>query len=157
MSDLLTSVYLQMISGINSIQGVSSSPAVKEAEDAGASTVSFQEILTEQMEDLQELLQTEEEQVSPLEELRDTLDKSILGNRGLDLQSMSEEMLYSSGGSSVVAQLMEGHFASMVTATSEAQDNESYLSQSWNTGEQSRTKEIEELLTNMQKTINSIK
>ncbi|MBQ7833786.1 MAG: hypothetical protein IJ336_09470, partial [Lachnospiraceae bacterium] len=64
MSDLLTSVYLQMISGINSIQGVSSSPAVKEAEDAGASTVSFQEILTEQMEDLQELLQTEEEQVS---------------------------------------------------------------------------------------------
>lgn len=151
MSDLLTSVYLRMIDSINSVTGVSSSSSVHEAEDAGQSTVSFQEVLSEQLEELQELLQTEE--TSPLAELEDTLDKSILGDDTLDLKGLSEEMLYSSGGSSVLASLMDGHFSSMVMETSETAEDESHLSQMWDNGEENRTQQIEQLITNMQNTI----
>lgn len=151
MSDLLTSVYLQLVNGINSTQSVSSTPSVKETEDAGQSTVSFQEILSEQVEELQELLQTEEE--SPLAELEDTLDKSILGNDSLDLNSLSEEMLYSSGGSSVLASLMDGHFSSMVMETSEAAEDESHLTQMFEEQGENREQQIEQLLTNLQNTI----
>ena len=151
MSDLLTSVYLRMIDGINSVTGVSSAPGVKETETAGQSTVSFQEVLSEQLEELQELLQTEE--TSPLTELEDTLDKSILGDDTLDLKGLSEEMLYSSGGSSVLASLMDGHFSSMVMETSETAEDESHLSQMWDNGEETREEQIEQLLTNMQNII----
>lgn len=154
MSDLITSVYMQLINGISSVNGVSSAPSVKETEDAGQSTVSFQEVLSEQMEELRELLQTEE--TSPLAELEDTLDQSILGNDSLDLAGLSEEMLYSSGGSSVLASLMDGHFSSMVMATSETAEDESHLSQMWDNGEQTRTEQIEQLLTNIQNTINKM-
>lgn len=154
MSDLITSVYLRMINGINSVTDTSATPSVKEAEDAGQSTVSFQEILSEQVEELQELLQTEE--TSPLAELEDTLDKSILGNDALDLNSLSEEMLYSSGGSSVLASLMDGHFSSMVMATEETAEDESHLSQMWENQEQSQAEQIEQLLTNLQNTISSM-
>ncbi len=151
MSDLITSVYMQLINGISSVNGVSSAPSVKETEDAGQSTVSFQEILSEQVEELRELLQTEE--TSPLAKLEDTLDQSILGNDTLDLAGLSEEMLYSSGGSSVLANLMDGHFSSMVMATSETAEDESHLSQMWDNGEENRTEQIEQLLTNLQNTI----
>lgn len=151
MSDLLTSVYLRMIDGINSVTGVSSSPSVKETENAGQSTVSFQEILSEQVEELRELLQTEE--TSPLTELEDILDQSVLGNDTLDIKGLSEEMLYSSGGSSVLASLMDGHFSSMVMATSETAEDESHLSQTWNGVEENRTEQIEQLITNLQNTI----
>ncbi len=151
MSDLLTSVYLRMIDSINSVTGVSSSSSVRETEDAGQSAVSFQEVLSEQLEELQELLQ--EEETSPLAELEETLDKSILGNDTLDLKGLSEEMLYSSGGSSVLASLMDGHFSSMVMETSETAEDESHLSQMWDNGEENRTQQIEQLITNMQNTI----
>ena len=151
MSDLLTSVYLRMNDSINSVTGVSSSPSVREAEDAGQNTVSFQEVLSEQLEELQELLQSEE--VSPLTELEETLDKSILGNDTLDLKGLSEEMLYSSGGSSVLASLMDGHFSSMVMESSETAEDESHLSKMWDNGEENRTQQIEQLITNMQNTI----
>lgn len=154
MSDLLTSVYLQLVNGINSTQSVSSTPSVKETEDAGQSTVSFQEILSEQVEELQELLQTEEE--SPLAELEDTLDKSILGNDSLDLSSLSEEMLYSSGGSSVLASLMDGHFSSMVMETSETAEDESHLTQMFDNNEETQAEQIEQLLANLQNTIGSM-
>lgn len=150
MSDLLTSVYLQMVNRINSVTDTPSVPKVKDMEDAGQSTVSFQEILSEQVEELQELLQAEE--TSPLAELEDTLDRSILGDDTLDLKGLSEEMLYSSGGSSVLANLMEGHFMSMVTAT----EDESHLSQTWNGVEENRTEQIEQLLTNLQNTISKM-
>ena len=104
-----------------------------------------------QMEELQELLQTEE--TSPLTELEDTLDKSILGDDTLDLKGLSEEMLYSSGGSSVLASLMDGHFSSMVMETSETAEDESHLSQMWDNGEETREEQIEQLLTNMQNII----
>lgn len=151
MSDLLTSVYLRMIDSINSVTGVSSSSSVREAEDAGQNTVSFQEVLSEQLEELQELIQSEE--TSPLAELEETLDKSILGNDTLDLKGLSEEMLYSSGGSSVLASLMDGHFSSMVMESSEAAEDESHLSKMWDNGEENRTQQIEQLITNMQNTI----
>ncbi len=151
MSDLLTSVYLRMIDSINSVTGVSSSSSVRETEDAGQNTVSFQEVLSEQLEELQELIQSEE--TSPLAELEETLDKSILGNDTLDLKGLSEEMLYSSGGSSVLASLMDGHFSSMVMETSETAEDESHLSQMWDNGEENRTQQIEQLITNMQNTI----
>ena len=154
MSDLLTSVYLRMIDGINSVTGTSSTPSVKETEDAGQSTVSFQEILSEQVEELQELLQAEEE--SPLAGLEDTLDKSILGNDTLDLNSLSEEMLYSSGGSSVLASLMDGHFSSMVMETSETAEDESHMSQLYDNQEETQAEQIEQLLTNLQNTIGSM-
>ncbi len=154
MSDLLTSVYMRMINGINSVTDTSAAPGVKDAEDAGQSTVSFQEILSEQVEELRDLLQTEE--TSPLAELEDTLDKSILGNDALDLGSLSEEMLYSSGGSSVLANLMDGHFSSMVMATAETAEDESHLSQMWDNQEQSQAEQIEQLLTNLQNTIGSM-
>lgn len=151
MSDLLTSVYLRMIDSINSVTGVSSSSSVREAEDTGQNTVSFQEVLSEQLEELQELIQSEE--TSPLAELEETLDKSILGNDTLDLKGLSEEMLYSSGGSSVLASLMDGHFSSMVMESSEAAEDESHLSKMWDNGEENRTQQIEQLITNMQNTI----
>lgn len=154
MSDLLTSVYLRMVNGINSVTDTSAVPGVKETEDAGQSTVSFQEILSEQVEELRELLQTEE--TSPLAELEDTLDQSILGNDTLDLKGLSEEMLYSSGGSSVLANLMEGHFMSMVTATSETAEDESHLTQMFDNKEETQAEQIEQLLTNLQNTISSM-
>lgn len=155
MSDLLTSVYLQLVNSINGTQGVSSTPSVKETEDAGQSTVSFQEILSEQVEELRELLQTEEE--TSFGGLEDVLDRSILGNNDmLDLNSLSEEMLYSSGGSSVLASLMDGHFSSMVMATEEAAEDESHLSQMTREDDTSRTEQIEQLLRNMQNTIGSM-
>ena len=154
MSDLITSVYMQLINSINPINGVSSAPSVKETEDAGQSAVSFQEILSEQVEELRELLQTEE--TSPLAELEDALDQSILGNDALDLSSLSEEMLYSSGGSSVLANLMEGHFMSMVTATDETAEDESHLTQMFDDQGQNREQQIEQLLTNLQNTISSM-
>ncbi len=154
MSDLLTSVYLQMVNRINSVTDTPSVPKVKEAEDAGQSTVSFQEILSEQVEELQELLQTEE--TSPLAELENTLDRSILGDDTLDLRGLSEEMLYSSGGSSVLANLMEGHFMSMVTATEETAEDESHLRQMFDDQGQNREQQIEQLLTNLQNTISKM-
>lgn len=155
MSDLLTSVYLQLVNGINGTQSVSSTPGVKEAEDAGQSTVSFQEVLSEQVEELRELLQAEEE--TSLGGLEEVLDQSILGsNDALDLSSLSEEMLYSSGGSSVLANLMDGHFSSMVMATDETADDESHLSQMTQEDDTSRTEQIEQLLQNMQNTIGSM-
>lgn len=154
MSDLLTSVYMQLVNGLNSATSTSSTPGVKETEDAGQSTVSFQEILSEQVEELQELLQTEE--TSPLSALEDTLDQSILGNDALDLNSLSEEMLYSSGGSSVLASLMDGHFSSMVMATEETAENESHLTQMFDNQEETQAEQIEQLLTNLQNTIGSM-
>ncbi len=154
MSDLLTSVYLQMVNRINSVTDTPSVPKVKDAEDAGQSTVSFQEILSEQVEELQELLQAEE--TSPLAELEDTLDRSILGDDTLDLKGLSEEMLYSSGGSSVLANLMEGHFMSMVTATEETAEDESHLTQMFDDQGQNREQQIEQLLTNLQNTISKM-
>lgn len=154
MSDLLTSVYLQMVNRINSVTDTPSVPKVKDMEDAGQNTVSFQEILSEQVEELRDLLQTEE--TSPLAALEDTLDQSILGDDALDLKGLSEEMLYSSGGSSVLANLMEGHFMSMVTATSETAEDESHLSQTWNGVEENRAEQIEQLLTNLQNTIGAM-
>ena len=154
MSDLLTSVYLRMVNGINSVTDTSSTPGVKSMEDAGQSTVSFQEILSEQVEELQELLQAEE--TSPLAELEDTLDRSILGDDTLDLKGLSEEMLYSSGGSSVLANLMEGHFMSMVTATEETAEDESHLRQMFDDQGQNREQQIEQLLTNLQNTISKM-
>lgn len=151
MSDLITSVYMQLINSINPINGVSSSPSVKETEDAGQSTVSFQEILSEQVEELRDVLQSEE--TSPLAELEDTLDQSILGNDTLDLAGLSEEMLYSSGGSSVLANLMDGHFSSMVMATSETAEDESHMSQMFDNKEENQAEQIEKLLTNLQNTI----
>lgn len=154
MSDLLTSVYLRMVNGINSVTDTSATPSMKSMEDAGQSTVSFQEILSEQVEELQELLQTEE--TSPLAELEDTLDRSILGDDTLDLKGLSEEMLYSSGGSSVLANLMEGHFMSMVTATEETAEDESHLRQMFDDQGQNREQQIEQLLTNLQNTISKM-
>jgi len=154
MSDLLTSVYLRMVNGINSVTDTSATPGMKSMEDAGQSTVSFQEILSEQVEELQELLQTEE--TSPLAELEDTLDRSILGDDTLDLKGLSEEMLYSSGGSSVLANLMEGHFMSMVTATDETAEDESHLTQMFDDQGQNREQQIEQLLTNLQNTISKM-
>lgn len=154
MSDLLTSVYLRMVNGINSVTDTSATPGVKSMEDAGQSTVSFQEILSEQVEELQELLQAEES--SPLAELEDTLDRSILGDDTLDLKGLSEEMLYSSGGSSVLANLMEGHFMSMVTATEETAEDESHLRQMFDDQGQNREQQIEQLLANLQNTINKM-
>lgn len=154
MSDLLTSVYLRMVNGINSVTDTSATPGVKSMEDAGQSTVSFQEILSEQVEELQELLQTEE--TSPLAELENTLDRSILGDDTLDLKGLSEEMLYSSGGSSVLANLMEGHFMSMVTATDETAEDESHLTQMFDEQGQNREQQIEQLLTNLQNTISKM-
>lgn len=154
MSDLLTSVYLRMVNGINSVTDTSATPGMKSMEDAGQSTVSFQEILSEQVEELQELLQTEE--TSPLAELEDTLDRSILGDDTLDLKGLSEEMLYSSGGSSVLANLMEGHFMSMVTATEETAEDESHLRQMFDDQGQNREQQIEQLLTNLQNTISKM-
>ena len=154
MSDLLTSVYLRMVNGINSVTDTSATPGVKSMEDAGQSTVSFQEILSEQVEELQELLQAEE--TSPLAELEDTLDRSILGDDTLDLKGLSEEMLYSSGGSSVLANLMEGHFMSMVTATDETAEDESHLRQMFDDQGQNREQQIEQLLTNLQNTISKM-
>lgn len=154
MSDLLTSVYLRMVNGINSVTDTSATPGVKSMEDAGQSTVSFQEILSEQVEELQELLQTEE--TSPLAELEDTLDRSILGDDTLDLKGLSEEMLYSSGGSSVLANLMEGHFMSMVTATDETAEDESHLRQMFDDQGENREQQIEQLLTNLQNTISKM-
>lgn len=154
MSDLLTSVYMQLVNGLNSSASVSSTPSVKEAEDTGQGTVSFQEILSEQVEELQELLQTEE--TSPLTALEDTLDQSILGNDALDLNSLSEEMLYSTGGSSVLASLMDGHFSSMVMATSETAEDESHMTQMFDNQEKTQAEQIEKLLANMQNTINSM-
>ena len=154
MSDLLTSVYLRMVNGINSVTDTSATPGVKSMEDAGQSTVSFQEILSEQVEELQELLQAEES--SPLAELEDTLDRSILGDDTLDLKGLSEEMLYSSGGSSVLANLMEGHFMSMVTATEETAEDESHLTQMFDDQGQNREQQIEQLLTNLQNTISKM-
>lgn len=154
MSDLLTSVYLRMVNGINSVTDTSATPGVKSMEDAGQSTVSFQEILSEQVEELQELLQAEES--SPLAELEDTLDRSILGDDTLDLKGLSEEMLYSSGGSSVLANLMEGHFMSMVTATEETAEDESHLRQMFDDQGQNREQQIEQLLANLQNTISKM-
>lgn len=154
MSDLLTSVYLRMVNGINSVTDTSATPGMKSMEDAGQSTVSFQEILSEQVEELQELLQAEE--TSPLAELEDTLDRSILGDDTLDLKGLSEEMLYSSGGSSVLANLMEGHFMSMVTATEETAEDESHLTQMFDDQGQNREQQIEQLLTNLQNTISKM-
>lgn len=154
MSDLLTSVYLRMVNGINSVTDTSATPGMKSMEDAGQSTVSFQEILSEQVEELQELLQAEES--SPLAELEDTLDRSILGDDTLDLKGLSEEMLYSSGGSSVLANLMEGHFMSMVTATEETAEDESHLRQMFDDQGQNREQQIEQLLTNLQNTISKM-
>lgn len=154
MSDLLTSVYLRMVNGINSVTDTSATPGMKSMEDAGQSTVSFQEILSEQVEELQELLQTEE--TSPLAELEDTLDRSILGDDTLDLKGLSEEMLYSSGGSSVLANLMEGHFMSMVTATDETAEDESHLRQMFDDQGENREQQIEQLLTNLQNTISKM-
>ena len=154
MSDLLTSVYLRMVNGINSVTDTSATPGMKSMEDAGQSTVSFQEILSEQVEELQELLQAEES--SPLAELEDTLDRSILGDDTLDLKGLSEEMLYSSGGSSVLANLMEGHFMSMVTATDETAEDESHLTQMFDDQGQNREQQIEQLLTNLQNTISKM-
>ena len=154
MSDLLTSVYLRMVNGINSVTDTSATPGMKSMEDAGQSTVSFQEILSEQVEELQELLQAEE--TSPLAELEDTLDRSILGDDTLDLKGLSEEMLYSSGGSSVLANLMEGHFMSMVTATEETAEDESHLRQMFDDQGQNREQQIEQLLTNLQNTISKM-
>lgn len=154
MSDLLTSVYLRMVNGINSVTDTSATPGVKSMEDAGQSTVSFQEILSEQVEELQELLQAEE--TSPLAELENTLDRSILGDDTLDLKGLSEEMLYSSGGSSVLANLMEGHFMSMVTATEETAEDESHLRQMFDDRGQNREQQIEQLLTNLQNTISKM-
>lgn len=154
MSDLLTSVYLRLVNGINSVTDTSATPGVKSMEDAGQSTVSFQEILSEQVEELQELLQAEE--TSPLAELENTLDRSILGDDTLDLKGLSEEMLYSSGGSSVLANLMEGHFMSMVTATDETAENESHLRQMFDDQGQNREQQIEQLLTNLQNTISKM-
>ena len=154
MSDLLTSVYLRMVNGINSVTDTSATPGVKSMEDAGQSTVSFQEILSEQVEELQELLQAEE--TSPLAELENTLDRSILGDDTLDLKGLSEEMLYSSGGSSVLANLMEGHFMSMVTATDETAEDESHLTQMFDDRGQNREQQIEQLLTNLQNTISKM-
>lgn len=154
MSDLLTSVYLRMVNGINSVTDTSATPGVKSMEDAGQSTVSFQEILSEQVEELQELLQ--EEETSPLAELENTLDRSILGDDTLDLKGLSEEMLYSSGGSSVLANLMEGHFMSMVTATDETAEDESHLRQMFDDQGQNREQQIEQLLTNLQNTISKM-
>ncbi|MBO5081455.1 MAG: hypothetical protein J6C06_02500 [Lachnospiraceae bacterium] len=154
MSDLLTSVYLRMVNGINSVTDTSATPGMKSMEDAGQSTVSFQEILSEQVEELQELLQTEE--TSPLAELENTLDRSILGDDTLDLKGLSEEMLYSSGGSSVLANLMEGHFMSMVTATDETAEDESHLTQMFDDQGQNREQQIEQLLTNLQNTISKM-
>ena len=154
MSDLLTSVYLRMVNGINSVTDTSATPGMKSMEDAGQSTVSFQEILSEQVEELQELLQTEE--TSPLAELENTLDRSILGDDTLDLKGLSEEMLYSSGGSSVLANLMEGHFMSMVTATEETAEDESHLRQMFDDQGQNREQQIEQLLTNLQNTISKM-
>lgn len=154
MSDLLTSVYLRMVNGINSVTDTSATPGMKSMEDAGQSTVSFQEILSEQVEELQELLQAEE--TSPLAELEDTLDRSILGDDTLDLKGLSEEMLYSSGGSSVLANLMEGHFMSMVTATDETAEDESHLTQMFDDQGQNREQQIEQLLTNLQNTISKM-
>lgn len=154
MSDLLTSVYLRMVNGINSVTDTSATPGVKSMEDAGQSTVSFQEILSEQVEELQELLQAEE--TSPLAELENTLDRSILGDDTLDLKGLSEEMLYSSGGSSVLANLMEGHFMSMVTATEETAEEESHLTQMFDDQGQNREQQIEQLLTNLQNTISKM-
>lgn len=154
MSDLLTSVYLRMVNGINSVTDTSATPGMKSMEDAGQSTVSFQEILSEQVEELQELLQAEE--TSPLAELEDTLDRSILGDDTLDLKGLSEEMLYSSGGSSVLANLMEGHFMSMVTATDETAEDESHLRQMFDDQGQNREQQIEQLLTNLQNTISKM-
>lgn len=154
MSDLLTSVYLRMVNGINSVTDTSATPGVKSMEDTGQSTVSFQEILSEQVEELQELLQAEE--TSPLAELENTLDRSILGDDTLDLKGLSEEMLYSSGGSSVLANLMEGHFMSMVTATEETAEDESHLRQMFDDQGQNREQQIEQLLTNLQNTISKM-
>ena len=154
MSDLLTSVYLRMVNGINSVTDTSATPGVKSMEDAGQSTVSFQEILSEQVEELQELLQAEE--TSPLAELENTLDRSILGDDTLDLKGLSEEMLYSSGGSSVLANLMEGHFMSMVTATEETAEDESHLTQMFDDRGRNREQQIEQLLTNLQNTISKM-
>ena len=154
MSDLLTSVYLRMVNGINSVTDTSATPGMKSMEDAGQSTVSFQEILSEQVEELQELLQAEES--SPLAELEDTLDRSILGDDTLDLKGLSEEMLYSSGGSSVLANLMEGHFMSMVTAAEETAEDESHLRQMFDDQGQNREQQIEQLLTNLQNTISKM-
>ena len=154
MSDLLTSVYLRMVNGINSVTDTSATPGMKSMEDAGQSTVSFQEILSEQVEELQELLQAEE--TSPLAELENTLDRSILGDDTLDLTGLSEEMLYSSGGSSVLANLMEGHFMSMVTATEETAEDESHLRQMFDDQGQNREQQIEQLLTNLQNTISKM-
>ena len=154
MSDLLTSVYLRMVNGINSVTDTSATPGMKSMEDAGQSTVSFQEILSEQVEELQELLQMEE--TSPLAELENTLDRSILGDDTLDLKGLSEEMLYSSGGSSVLANLMEGHFMSMVTATDETAEEESHLTQMFDDQGQNREQQIEQLLTNLQNTISKM-
>ena len=154
MSDLLTSVYLRMVNGINSVTDTSATPGMKSMEDAGQSTVSFQEILSEQVEELQELLQTEE--TSPLAELENTLDRSILGDDTLDLKGLSEEMLYSSGGSSVLANLMEGHFMSMVTATDETAEDESHLRQMFDDQGENREQQIEQLLTNLQNTISKM-
>lgn len=151
MSDLLTSVYLQMVNRINSVTDIPSVPKINDMEDAGQSTVSFQEILSEQVEELRELLQTEE--TSPLAELEDALDQSILGNDALDLKGLSEEMLYSGGGSSVLANLMEGHFSSMVMATSEMAENESHLTQMFEDQGENKEQQIEQLLTNLQNTI----
>mgnify|MGYP003308559727 CR=1 FL=1 len=151
MSDLLTSVYLQMVNRINSVTDTPSVPKINDMEDAGQSTVSFQEILSEQVEELRELLQTEE--TSPLAELEDALDQSILGNDALDLKGLSEEMLYSGGGSSVLANLMEGHFSSMVMATSEMAENESHLTQMFEDQGENKEQQIEQLLTNLQNTI----
>lgn len=154
MSDLLTSVYLRMVNGINSVTDTSATSGMKSMEDAGQSTVSFQEILSEQVEELQELLQAEE--TSPLAELENTLDRSILGDDTLDLKGLSEEMLYSSGGSSVLANLMEGHFMSMVTATEETAEDESHLRQMFDDQGQNREQQIEQLLTNLQNTISKM-
>jgi len=84
------------------------------------------------------------------------LDRSILGDDTLDLKGLSEEMLYSSGGSSVLANLMEGHFMSMVTATEETAEDESHLRQMFDDQGQNREQQIEQLLTNLQNTISKM-
>ena len=151
MSDIMTSLYYQLVSGISPVQRVSAEPSIKETEDVGQSTVSFQDVLQEQMEELQELVQSKEE--NGLSGLEEVLDRSVLGNDGLDLNRLSEEMLYSSGGSSVIAQLMSGHFSSMVMATEETAEDESHLSQMYNNSQQTEAEQIEQLLANIQNTI----
>lgn len=116
---------------VNDINAYLYNSALSVQSSSNASAISSKEskeTTTEAIASFSKSLDEEVSKISQITELASVLDNTVLGNivknsSEADLQTLSEDLLGSSGGREVLARLMDGQFNSIVLTDSEDSDD----------------------------------